>query len=118
MLEFQNHIHAIWEQEENVMKIRKLLSEDPDSYYVLAMYGKSLFNQISGYCQYLLRGNMPAEGEIKRRISQHYKELYGLVQKHSEHDLLKRSLDMATAIMKSYSMAKNSFDSDWENTLR
>ena len=25
---------------------------------------------------------------------------------------------MATAIMNSYSMVKNSFDSDWENTLR
>lgn len=118
MLEFQNHIHAIWEQEENVMKIRKLLSEDPDSYYVLAMYGKSLFNQISGYCQYLMSGNRPGEEKIKNQVVDHYEEINGLFEKHPEHDLLKRSLIMTTAIMKSYSITKNRFDSDWENTLR
>lgn len=53
-----------------------------------------------------------------RQIVHHYKELKGLFKKHPEHDLLKRSLIMATAIMKSYSMAKNRFDSDWRNTLR
>lgn len=84
----------------------------------MRIYGKSLNNQISGYCQYLIHGNKPGEEKIMRQIVHHYKELKGLFKKHPEHDLLKRSLIMATAIMKSYSMAKNRFDSDWRNILR
>ena len=114
MLEFQNHIHAVWEQEDNIMKIKKLLSDDPDYYYALAMYGKSIFNQIYGYCNYLF-GNRPGNDEIKRRIVQHYKELYNLVEKHPKHDLLKKSLDMATAAMQSYWIVKNSSNSDGGN---
>lgn len=102
MLEYQNHIQAIWGQEENVEKIKGLLQNDPECYYVLAMYGKSIFNQISGYCQYLLRENITGREQIKARIIQHYKELCELAVSHPEHDLLKQSKEMTDAAINSY----------------
>lgn len=103
MLEFRNHIQAPWEQEVNVETIRRLHVADPENSYLYMIYGKSIFNQISGYCQHLLVHNSePMRAHFCPIIAQHYQRLKNLASAHPDFEQLQKSLEQADFLIKTY----------------
>lgn len=100
MLDYKNHFGNFREQDKNVEEIGELLAANPDSYYLLLIYGKSIYNQIVSYHGYFRHCPDPSKKQACASIINNYMdELIRLVKEHPDHEYLKRSFLMAKMLL-------------------
>ena len=100
MLDYKNHFGNFREQDKNVEEIGELLAGNTDSYYLLMIYGKSIYNQIVSYHGYFRRcSDLFQKQACGNIINDYMSELSRLVKEHPNHEQLKRSFLMARQVL-------------------
>ena len=100
MLDFKNHFADFGDQEANVRKINSLCLANPNSEYLKAIYGKSLYNQIVSYVQLKTRHKKREFRQAcDERLRYFCRELVTLHKQNPDNGTILRSLTMANMML-------------------